>query len=312
MYKSAQQVIDFLEKVDPDAAKLARKRYAAIIQYKEDPHDYTTALMLGITPPIERQVVDMLVEFQRNAPDYLRSTGMVDGEELFYNQQNAVLVKDAEEYYRKSYSGGPVTWNIRDTHMHDTLNALRHHYSTRGWQVPKAVVWAHNSHLGDARATYAVGIGQLNIGQLVRQTFGLDRSFSIGFSTFNGTVRAATKWGRPGMVMDVNDALPDSYEALLHSAAVIKAKAQMDSDKASAGAPVSEHDLALVLRSNSPSVTVDSHVTDVLSKTHLERAIGVQYVKNREKQAHYFDAVLTKQFDAIIHVDHSTALNSFE
>jgi len=313
MYKSAQQVIDYLDKVDPEAAERARKRYAAIIQYKEDPHDYATAVMLGVTPPIERQVIDMLVEFQRKSPEYLSRTGMVDGEQVFYNQQNAALVKDAESYYRKSYSGGPVTWNIRDTHMHDTLRALRQHYSSaRGWECPKAVVWAHNSHLGDARATYAIGIGQLNIGQLVRQTFGLERSFSIGFSTFNGTVRAATKWGRPGMVMEVNDALPDSYEALLHSASAIRAKAMMDSDKARAEATDSEKDLALVFRSNCTAVPVDSQATDVLSKTHLERAIGVQYVKNREKQAHYFDAVLTKQFDAVIHVDRSSALNSLD
>jgi len=314
MYKSAQQVIDFLDRVDPAAAKRARRRYGTIIQFKDDPHEYATAVLLGITPSLEQSVVEMLVELQRKAPEYLSKGGMVDGEEVFYTEQNTVLVKDAEEYYRKAYSGGPITWNIRDQHMHNTLIALLQHYKEmRGWQRPKAVVWAHNSHLGDARATYALSIGQLNIGQLVRQTFGLQNSYSIGFTTYNGTVRAATKWGRPGQVMQVNDALPDSYEALLHDAAGAKqAKSQADADKERAEATESDKDMALVLRSNTQQVTVDESLLNVLTTTRLERAIGVQYVKDRERRAHYFDATLAKQFDAVLHVDKSHALNSFD
>jgi len=317
MYKSAQQVIEFLERVDPEAAKRARSRYGTIVQYKDDPHEYATAVLLGVTPSIEQSVIEMLVELQRKAPEYLSKSGMVDGEEVFYTQQNTVLVKDAEEYYRKSYAGGPLTWNIRDQHMHKTLIALLQHYKQmRGWQHPKAVVWAHNSHLGDARATYALSIGQLNIGQLVRQTFGLTNTFSIGFTTFNGSVRAATKWGRPGQVMQVNNALTDSYEALLHDAAEakIQSKSQADADKERAEATESESDkdIVLLMRSNNADVRVDEKLLDVLTTTRLERAIGVQYIKDRERRAHYFDATLANQFDAVIHVDKSNALNSFD
>jgi len=168
MYTSAHEVISYLDQVDPAAAKVARSRYCTLNQFKDEPHDYAAAVMLGITPSCEREVVQMLVDICRKGPEYLGRKGMVDGEELFYARENAGVVKDAEEYYRKAYAGGALTWNLRDRHMYQTLKEILTHYrEKRNWTIPKAVVWAHNSHLGDARATSVSEIGEYNIGQLV-------------------------------------------------------------------------------------------------------------------------------------------------
>jgi erythromycin esterase-like protein len=330
MYTSAHEVIHYLDEIDPSAAKLARRRYGTLDQFKDEPHDYAAAVMLGISPSCEKAVVQMLVDICRKGPEYLSSKGMVDGEELFYAQENAVVVKDAEEYYRKAYAGGAVTWNLRDRHMHNTLKEILQHYNEkRGWPKPKAVVWAHNSHLGDARATSVSEMGEFNIGQLVRQTFGLNKSFNIGFSTYNGTVRAATKWGRPGEVMEINDARPESYEYLLHTAALRatqfaedKKKPQKDKSRAEGEGEEemecegdeAEMDFAIILRSNSEEVPVDRNLVKMLKESRLERAIGVQYVKDPRKEihAHYFDAVLPEQFDVVIHVDRTSALRALD
>jgi len=329
MFTSAHEVIHYLDEVDPSAAKLARRRYGTLDQYKDEPHDYAAAVMLGISPSCEKAVVQMLVDICRKGPEYLSNKGMVDGEELFYAQENAVVVKDAEEYYRKAYAGGAVTWNLRDRHMHNTLKEILQHYSQkRGWPRPKAVVWAHNSHLGDARATSVSEMGEFNIGQLVRQTFGLNKSFNIGFSTYNGTVRAATKWGKPGEVMEINDARPESYEYLLHTAALRAAqaeetkkkplkdknKAEGDGEEMELESDENEMDFAIVLRSNSEDVPVDRNLVKMLKESRLERAIGVQYVKDPRKEihAHYFDAVLPEQFDVVIHVDRTSALRALD
>lgn len=330
MYTSAHEVIHYLDEIDPPAAKLARRRYGTLDQFKDEPHDYAAAVMLGITPSCENAVVQMLVDICRKGPEYLNSKGMVAGEQLFYAQENAVVVKDAEEYYRKAYAGGAVTWNLRDRHMHNTLKEILQHYNEkRGWPKPKAVVWAHNSHLGDARATSVSEMGEFNIGQLVRQTFGLNKSFNIGFSTYQGTVRAATKWGRPGEVMEINEARPESYEYLFHTAALratqqaeTKKKPQKDKSKAEGEeegemeleGEENEMDFAVVLRSNVNEIPVDRTLVKLLSESRLERAIGVQYVKDPRKEihAHYFDAVLPKQFDVVIHIDRTSALRALD
>jgi erythromycin esterase-like protein len=338
MYKSAHEVIHYLDEIDPNAAKVARRRYGTLDQFKDEPHDYAAAVMLGITPSCESQVIQMLVDICRKGPEYLQHRGMVSGEEHFYAEENAVVVKDAEEYYRKAYAGGAVTWNLRDRHMHNTLKEILEHYNTkRGWTKPKAVVWAHNSHLGDARATSVSQSGEFNIGQLVRQTFGLSKSFNIGFSTYHGTVRAATKWGRPGQVMEINEARPESYEHLFHTAAMQargaefkkekeegKEKKQKDKSKAEGEEEEEEEeeemelekemDFAVILRSNAEEVPVDRNLVKLLSESRLERAIGVQYVKDPRKEihAHYFDAVLPKQFDVVIHIDRTNALRALD
>jgi erythromycin esterase-like protein len=331
MYASAHEVIHYLDDIDPPAAKLARRRYGTLDQFKDEPHDYAAAVMLGITPSCENAVVQMLVDICRKGPDYLNSKGMVDGEQLFYTQENAVVVKDAEEYYRKAYAGGAVTWNLRDRHMHNTLKEILEHYNEkRNWSRPKAVVWAHNSHLGDARATSVSEMGEFNIGQLVRQTFGLSKSFNIGFSTYQGTVRAATKWGRPGEVMEINEARPESYEHLFHTAALratqqaegTKNKPQKDKSKAEGEGEEememegeeNEMDFAVILRSNASEIPVDRTLVKLLKESRLERAIGVQYVKDPRKEihAHYFDAVLPEQFDVVIHIDRTSALRALD
>lgn len=331
MYTSAHEVIHYLDDIDPAAAKLARRRYGTLDQFKDEPHDYAAAVMLGISPSCENAVVQMLVDICRKGPEYLSGKGMVNGEQLFYAQENAVVVKDAEEYYRKAYAGGAVTWNLRDRHMHNTLKEILQHYNEkRGWPKPKAVVWAHNSHLGDARATSVSQMGEFNIGQLVRQTFGLNKCFNIGFSTYQGTVRAATKWGRPGEVMEINEARPESYEYLFHTAALratqqeeAKKKPQKDKSKAEGEGEEememeegeeNEMDFAVILRSNSSEVPVDRTLVKLLKESRLERAIGVQYVKDPRKEihAHYFDAILPDQFDVVIHIDRTSALRPLD
>lgn len=210
---------------------------------------------------------------------YASSDGVAADAEHFYAQQNAVLVKNAEEYYRTMFAGRVSSWNLRDRHMFESLTALRDHLSRAGTPA-RVVVWAHNSHLGDARATEMARWGELNLGQLVREHYG-DESLLIGFSTYTGTVRAANDWGGPDRVMTVRPGLPGSYEDLFHR-----------ERKAAFIIPIRGHE----------------QNTELLNEPRLERAIGVIYRLNTERTSHYFDARLASQFDALVYVDETRAL----
>src|SRR2546425_1924252 len=214
LYTSIEAVLGYLSKVDPAAAKRARYRYSCFEHFAEDTQAYGYAANFGITESCEREVIEQLIELQRRATDYASRDGRVAQDEFFFAEQNARLVLNAERYYRTMFRGRVESWNLRDHHMAETLDALVTHLSSQG-QKAKVAVWEHNSHLGDARATYMADYGELNVGQLVREKYG-DEAILIGFTTYTGTVTAASDWDGPAERKRVRPALKESYEALFH------------------------------------------------------------------------------------------------
>ena len=208
LHASIEAVISYLEKVDPEAAKRARYRYSCFEHYREDAQAYGYAAGFNLSKSCEDEVVDQLIELQQHTTDFAKRDGRVAEDEFFYVEQNARLAKDAEEYYRTMFSGRVSSWNLRDRHMAETLEALVAHLDREGGGT-KVVVWAHNSHVGDARATSMESEGELNIGQLVRERHGRE-AVLVGYSTYTGTVTAASDWGAPMERKRVRPALPGS------------------------------------------------------------------------------------------------------
>jgi len=286
LHRSMQEVVGYLDSVDPDAAKRARARYACFDHSTgDDGQAYGQAAAFGAGPSCERQAVEQLVDMQRNAIHYLRRDGDLAQDQLFYARQNAVTVRNAEAYYRAMFAGRVTSWNMRDKHMAETLAALIDHLDRAGGPEPaRIVVWAHNSHVGDARATEVAADGQLTIGQLARERYGEDCRL-IGFSTYSGTVTAASNWGRDAERKVVRPALPGSIEELLHETGKGEFFVQM-------------HD-------GSPAAAA-------LEVVRLGRAIGVIYLPRTERQSHYFHVRPSDQFDAMIHIDTTRALEPLE
>jgi erythromycin esterase-like protein len=281
LHASIRAVLDFLDKVDPDAARRARYRYSCFENFGEDTQAYGYAATFGLSKSCENEAISQWMEMRQRAADLARRDGQVARDAFFFAEQNARLVKNAEEYYRAMFHERASSWNLRDMHMGETLAALTAHLGTSA----KIVVWAHNSHLGDARATEMGLRGELNLGQLVRQRYGNEATTIIGFSTYTGTVTAASGWDSPAERKHVNPALPDSYEMLFHKT----------------GIP----NFLLVLRER-------EKVTSLLRDPRLERAIGVIYLPRSERVSHYFHAQLSDQFDAILHFDETRAVEPLE
>ncbi len=273
-------VLEYLDQVDTELARRARHRYACFDSFGEDPQVYGRAAWLG-APTCETDVVNQLVDMQRRATELARRDGRIPEDEYFFAEQNARLVVDAEAYYRSMFGPRNASWNLRDRHMTDTLRALLGYLRSKG-QPGRIVVWEHNSHIGDARATQMGAEGQLNVGQLSRQAFGRDVVL-VGFTTFSGTVTAASDWDEPPQRMRLRPALPASYEALFHASGI---------------------DRFLLL--------LDDPRVRGLETPRLERAVGVVYRPETERQSHYFLARLTGQFDAVLHHDHTRALEPLE
>jgi erythromycin esterase-like protein len=283
LYQSIDAVLGYLEKIDPEAAKRARYRYSCLEHFGEDSQSYGYAASFGLTESCEGEVVNQLMELQRRASEYAQRDGRVAEDEFLSAEQNARLVKNAEEYYRSMFSDRVSSWNLRDRHMAETLDSLVKHLNRQEGGT-KVVVWEHNSHLGDARATDMGNEGEWNVGQLVRQKY--DRNaVLIGFTTYSGTVTAASRWDAPAELKQVRPALPDSYEALFHEV----------------GLP----NLVLILRG------LDDSLAE-LSSRRLERAIGVIYRPETERSSHYFYAQLPQQFDAVIHIDETRGVEPLE
>jgi len=283
LYTSIEAVLGYLDKIDPQAAKRARYRYSCFEHFGENTQAYGYATSFGMTEPCEREVVTQLVELRRRAADYAARDGRIARDEFFFAEQNARLVKNAEEYYRTMFRGRVESWNLRDRHMAETLDALIAHLDAQGTQA-KVAVWEHNSHLGDARATYMADYGELNVGQLVRQRYGRE-AVLVGFTTYTGTVTAASNWDEPAERKRVRPALSGSYEALFHEVGLPK--------------------FLLSLRDGGEAASA-------LRGPLLERAIGVIYLPQTERQSHYFDARLSEQFDAVVHLDETHALEPLE
>ena len=283
LHASMRAVIAFLQSIDPAAAQRARARYGCFDRFGDEIQDYAHAAGLGLEASCERDVVAQLIELRRQAAEYARRDGRLGADDLFVAEQNARVVRNAEAYYRTMVGGRVESWNLRDRHMTDTLEELVTHLSGAGRQA-RVVVWAHNSHLGDARATEMGNHGELNVGQLVRERFGA-RSLSVGFTTHTGTVTAATEWDGPAHRRHVRPSLAGSYERLLHETGVPRA--------------------LLPLRT-------DLDLASALAGPHLERAIGVLYVPRSERRSHYFHARLAEQFDYVIHIDETRAVEPLE
>jgi len=283
LHASIEAVISYLEKVDPEAAKRARYRYSCFEHFGEDTQAYGYAAGFNLSKSCEDEVVAQLIELQQHTADYAKRDGWVAEDEFFYAEQNARLAKDAEEYYRTMFSGRVSSWNLRDRHMTETLEALVAHLDREGGGT-KVVVWAHNSHVGDARATSMGSEGELNIGQLVRERHGRE-TVLVGFSTYTGTVTAASDWGAPLERKRVRPALPGSYEALFHQVGLSN------------------------FLLPSPN---DSQAANALRGPRLERAIGVIYLPRTERVSHYFHARLPEQFDAVLHFDETRAVEPLD
>jgi erythromycin esterase-like protein len=281
LHASMQAVLAHLDRVDPAAAAIARERYACFEEFGDDPHAYAYATRFDLSRSCEDEVVAQLVEMQRRR-GRLRD-GILAEDEQFAAEQNARVVARSEAYYRAMFGGRVNTWNLRDTHMADALDDLLAHLLRRG--PAKLVVWAHNSHLGDARATSMGDVGELNLGQLVRQRH-RGRSIHVGLTTSVGTVSAASDWDLPVERKTVRPPLDKSYEALFHSVELPRFFVDLRPD--------------------------DAPAIRALGQPRLERAIGVIYKPETERYSHYFRAQLREQFDLLLHFDHTRAVEPLE
>jgi erythromycin esterase-like protein len=278
LHASIRSVLDYLAKVDPEGAQRARYRYACFDHFGEDTQAYGYAASFGLSKSCEQEVMAQLVEMRRRAADLASRDGRVEPDEFFSAEQNARLVQNAERYYRSMFAGRVESWNVRDRHMAETLELLLQNRAHA-----KIVVWAHNSHLGDARATQMSEQGEVNLGQLTRERLP-EETFLLGFTTHSGEVTAASDWDGLAERKRVRAAFAESYEALFHNT----------------------HIPAFLLPLHDPNVA------RVLEMPRLERAIGVIYRPETERLSHYFECRLADQFDAVIHIDRTQALIPLE
>jgi erythromycin esterase-like protein len=281
LYGSIAELLRTLERIDPEAAARAKQRYGCFDHFDGDSEKYAYAAALGLSASCEEEALHQLADVRARMSEWQRRDGAALQDDIFFVEQNARLVKNAEEYYRHMFRGRVNTWNLRDRHMADTLDALAAHYDERV-RRSKIVVWEHNSHIGDARWTSLHQAGEWSLGQLVRERHAED-AVLVGFTTYEGSVTAASSWDGPAERKRVRPALAGSHEALFHAAAL-------------------------------PGfLLLSAHVLPAsLLAPRLERAIGVVYQPSTERVSHYFEAELFRQFDAVIHLDETHALEPLE
>lgn len=280
---SMEAVVQYLADVDPAAEERARHRYACFDHARDDPQAYAYGARMGLTRSCEDDVVEQMLELQRASARYLQGGSAHDGDELFYAQQNARVARNAEAYYRSMFGDRHDSWNLRDTHMMETLEALRAHLESMQGAQAKVVVWAHNSHIGDASATELGREGELNLGQLARERLGINRVVLAGFTTHTGTVTAASSWGGTASAKTVVPSLSDSFERLFHDSGVGD----------------------FLLDANALETIFD----DI---ERLQRAIGVIYLPATERLSHYFSSRIARQFDMVVHLDQTSALQPLD
>jgi erythromycin esterase-like protein len=277
---SSQAVVEYLTRVDPAAGARARQRTECFRYYGDTPERYGADVASRMRRSCEQDAATLFQEMAQRMSAWRARPKRERDDDLFSAYQNARVLKNGEAYYRLGYEGGFSTWNLRDSHMAETLQEIsRYEEAVRG-EKAKLVVWAHNTHQGDARMTEMGEKGELNVGHLMRK-FHDGASVLVGFTTYTGEVLAASGWGAQGRKMKVRPALAESYSGLFHQA----------------GVP----NFLLILRGGGA-------VADALARPHLERAIGVVYLPQTERQSHYFEARLAKQFDAVIHLDVTSAV----
>lgn len=275
LYASIDAVINYLESIDPIAAEEARIYYSCFEHYNRDPQAYAYAVFTKTRRSCEQEVLKQLQTMQQHTWDLFQRNQHDSVDKAFYAEQNARLIQHAEEYYRSMFLSDVNNWNIRDSHMFDTLLRLMEFNRNKGIERPKYVVWAHNSHIGDARATQMGWQGELNIGQLAKEKFD-SKAFVVGFLTYTGSVTAAPDWHAPAYRIKVRPGMKGSYESFFHELHV-------------------------------PEFILPLKNAEVPEKL-LERAIGVVYRPQTERASHYFYARLPEQFDALIYFDTTNAL----
>lgn len=275
LFSSIEAVLSYLDTVDPETAEVARTRYGCLMPWSDDLGMYSQVTISKQYRECEEDVIATLQDLLKKRMEY----SLADGEQFFNAEQNARLVKNAERYYRTMYYAENNSWNQRDQHMFETLQSVLAHRGSES----KAVIWEHNSHIGDARATQMSARGELNIGQLARQEYG-DDAYLIGFGTDHGTVAAASEWGGPMEVKQVQPSHIDSYERVCHE--------------------VNTDNFLLPLRKPLLQITRKKLLAE-----RLERAIGVIYRPETELQSHYFYACLPNQFDEYIWFDETRAVH---
>ncbi len=280
---SVKEINKYLEKTDPEAAEVAKQRYSCFDDFKKELQYYGYATTFGLTKSCEEVVSEQLIDLNKKFHRYLKENGSA-ADEFFYIEQNALLVKNAEKYYRSMFDSRDASWNVRDMHMAETLGNLAKYLTKKLHYNAKIIVWAHNSHVGDARATESGSHGQLNLGQLVREKY--DRkSVLIGFLTYSGTVTAASAWDDIAERRMIRPAIYNSYEYFLHNIGI--------------------SDFFIIFRDM-------EEMASIIDNNLLERAIGVIYAPQTERTSHYFYANLPKQFDAVIYLDNTTAITPLE
>ncbi len=279
LYRSIDVIITYLQKVDPVLAREAMHRYACLEQFRHDPQEYGYYVAAKLSPSCEQEVIAELKKIEELELQLLRDK-ISSPEQAFYLIQNARVVKNSENYYRSLFVDEVNNWNLRDSHMMETLEEILMHYQKNGVANPKIVVWAHNSHIGNAAATQMSSHGEFNLGQLVQEKY-QKKVYSVGFTTYNGTVSAASNWHMPVERKVIRNALGGSYEDLFHHTGISKFLLTLEDKN------IVPHEL-------------------------LERAIGVVYSPKTERQSHYFYASLAHQFNAVIHYDTTTAVEPIQ
>lgn len=282
LYSSIHAIIAYLETADPQAASRAKEHYSCFEPWQDQSQAYGRSVTLGVSEPCRREAVAQLVEIRRSVGEHLLGDGFVKEDQYIGLEENAKAVVDAEEYYRSMFTDPSGSWNLRDRHMAETMDHLLAHLKRHDPQA-KLVVWAHNSHVGDSRATDMGQRGEMTLGRYARERHG-GRAMLVGFSTYNGTVTAASDWDMPPRRREVRPALEGSMEDLLHQADIP----------------------SLML------LTGQNGRNGWLSKTQLQRAIGVVYRPETERQSHYLHAVPEHQFDVIVHTDQTRAVEPLE
>ena len=283
LHKSMDEVIRYLDRVDRDAAGRARQSYGCLDRFGADPQHYGLLAAAGVSGSCQAAVLRELMALRAAESRYLSRDGQGAVDEFFFAEQNARLVRNAEHYYRAMFHSGASSWNTRDEHMVETLVELLSHLQSRDGRA-KVVVWAHNSHLGDARATDMGRRGEINIGRRLREDFP-GKCLLVGFTTYTGSVTAASGWHLPAERKSVLPGLEGSYEKLFHQV----------------GIPRFWLDL-----------TLDDPAVEALREPRLERAIGVIYRPETERQSHYFKCCLPEQFDLLLHFDETRAVEPLD
>ncbi|KAI0815276.1 hypothetical protein BC629DRAFT_1645253 [Irpex lacteus] len=311
LHRSADEVLRYLDRVDPQGAKSARKRYNCFERFGEDTTRYAYEAQFGLSKDCHQEVIQNLHKLLRNHQRYIAEQYSKHGQyehpsqEQFMAEMNALVVRDAEEYYRTMMAEDTKSWNLRDDHFARVLVEIAHHLGSTSESGSKCadakiVVWAHNSHIGDARATdMGKKRGEVNVGQRCRELFGHDNVFNIGFLSAAGTVTAAYEWDDPSQLMSLNKPLSGSIEDVLSNSAdgdaLVVVKRITDSEN---GYP--------------RKYEVSRELTDFLNTTRYQRFIGVIYRQRTEIPSHYSRCKAADQYDAIAIIQNSQGIQPLE